>query len=85
MDHTVFKDSVVANFLNNRFVSFKVQMDQTASQTHPELATTLKNEYEVTAYPTYLFFDQNGKAVHKVVGGEGSVTVFTRSRKRFKS
>ncbi len=67
MNQIVFKDSAIGDFCK-KFYFHQSAMDKTNSQADPKLAAKLEKEYEIRSYPTYLFFDQNGKVVHKFVG-----------------
>lgn len=73
MDHNVYSSDKVANFFNDRFICVKLQMD-TSKKDNPEIqheypeAHDLLVKYGVNAYPTFLFFDPNGKIVHRGVG-----------------
>ncbi len=73
MDREVFSKPEVADFFSKKFIAVKVQMDKTASDNESVKqwyndVKKIKNSYSVTAFPTYLFFDADGKVVHKAVG-----------------
>jgi thiol-disulfide isomerase/thioredoxin len=76
MDKTVYLDDSVADFINARFISVKVQMD-TSNSDGPRAkawyaaAHALGQAYQVHAYPTFLFFSPEGVAVHAGVGYSG--------------
>jgi len=69
----VFTDKDAAEFFNKKFINVSVQMDKTAKD-----ASEIKNwyvdadeinkTYGISAYPTFLYFDPNGKIVHRVTG-----------------
>jgi thioredoxin-related protein len=74
MDKTVFPDKEVGQFINDKFIAVKVQMDKTkddAASTKKWYsdAQKLESEYSVDAFPTYLFFSPNGEVLHRFVGG----------------
>lgn len=57
----VFPDSAVGVFFNTRFVNLKTDMEKGEG---PALAL----RYGVEYYPTLLFFNAEGKVIHKAVG-----------------
>jgi thioredoxin-related protein len=73
MDANVYDHKDVGDRYNAQFISVRAQMDQTA---HDDsliknwygIAYMLANDYSVNAYPTFLFFDDNGTPVHKAAG-----------------
>ncbi|PTS97378.1 hypothetical protein DBR11_17395 [Pedobacter sp. HMWF019] len=73
MDEEVFPNEELGKFMNERFISVKVQMDSNKIDTNQinswfQIAHQMAKEYGVKCYPTYLFFDSNGVAVHKFTG-----------------
>lgn len=61
MERTAFKDPKVIDYYNANFINFEIN--------------TLKGEgidinkiYQVKLHPTYMFFDNEGKELHKIVG-----------------
>jgi thioredoxin-related protein len=73
MDKNVYVKEKIGNIVNDKFVSVKVQMDSTKnddSQTREwyAVARDMQRQYNINAFPTYLFFSPEGKIVHK---GEG--------------
>jgi thioredoxin-related protein len=80
MDQNVYSSDRVAAFFNERFICVKLQMDTSKKdgqdiQHHYEDAHDILVKYGVKAYPTFLFFDADGKAVHRGVGYQDTVTV----------
>lgn len=74
MDKQVFPQKEVGDFFNANFISFKLQMDQTpkddaATKARYSDAKMFEQTYKITSYPCYLFFDQDGKLMHKAGGG----------------
>jgi len=73
MDEEIYPNEQLGEFMNERFISVKMQTDSSKNDNnqiklwYPIVRQMLK-EYSVKAYPTYLFFDPNGVAVHKFVG-----------------
>lgn len=73
MSKVVFADEKASKFFNENFINIKLQLDITDADneevkswyaTGKEIAKT----YNVNVYPTFLFFNSDGKAIHKVVG-----------------
>jgi thioredoxin-related protein len=76
MDKSVYPLENVGNYYNDKFISVKVQMD--TSKLDSDFikgwyadASMIKNEYNVTVFPTYLFFSPSGEIVHRDVGALG--------------
>jgi thioredoxin-related protein/tetratricopeptide (TPR) repeat protein len=73
MAANVFPDENAGIFFNKNFINVKAQLDTTATD-NPEInkwyadAHNLMYSYNITVFPTYLFFDPNGKLVHRFVG-----------------
>ena len=73
MERNVFSDEIVGKFFNETFLSIKFQMDKTDSDP-PEIknryedAQTIQSKYEVTTFPSYLFFAPDGLLVHRGFG-----------------
>lgn len=72
MERTAFKDPKVVDYYNTNFISFEIN--------------TLKGEgveinkiYQVKQHPTYLFFDNEGKALHKLVGVYSPEAFYTQA------
>lgn len=61
MAKNVFTKNEVADLFNNKFINVKYDMEKGEG-------ISLKEQYKVSAYPTYLFIDGNGEVVHKIVG-----------------
>ncbi len=73
MSAAIFPLQNVGEFMNDKFISVKVQLDTTDKDNDAVKAWyqdghDLAKEYNVVAYPTYLIFDANGKIVHRFVG-----------------
>jgi thiol:disulfide interchange protein len=62
MAKNTFTDAKVGEFFNSRFVNLKIDMEKDADG--PEIM----KKYKVSAYPTFLFIDGNGKLVHSLMG-----------------
>jgi thioredoxin-related protein len=81
MDKEVYPKAEVGAYANAHFINAKVQMDETAADDEAVKswrsdAAAIAKQYEVTAFPTYLFFSPDGKLVHKIVGAYTNIPVF---------
>lgn len=80
MAQNVFIQNEVGNQMNEKFISVSVQMDSTAKDNefikswYPDVKK-LMNDYQVSSFPTYLFFDPDGHIVHRA-GGSVPMNVF---------
>lgn len=61
MAKEIFPLKEVGSFFNQNFINAKIDMEKGEG-------VNLAQEYEVTAYPTYLFINGNGELVHKGIG-----------------
>jgi thioredoxin-related protein/dienelactone hydrolase len=73
MDSKVYPSEKIGNVVNEKFISIKLQFDSTGGDNETtrrwyEQAKKFINDYKVSAFPSYLFFDQNGEVVHKEIG-----------------
>jgi thiol-disulfide isomerase/thioredoxin len=71
----VFPQKEIGDFLNERFVCIKIDMEKGEG---PDLA----ERYGVRVYPTYLVIDPNGDMRHKVIGaieGAGFIGVISEA------
>jgi thioredoxin-related protein len=77
MDNKVFSNDTVFKFMNNGFISIKLQMD-TSKTDAPYVrdwyttASYFDKAFHVNSYPTFLFFDPSGNLVHKDIGARGT-------------
>lgn len=75
MDATVYPKDSVGIYLNKKFISVKVQMD-TSKNDNGETkswyadAKEIREEYAITAMPSFLFFNSAGKPMDKEVGAK---------------
>ncbi|HEY0666707.1 MAG TPA: thioredoxin fold domain-containing protein [Sphingobacteriaceae bacterium] len=70
MDQDIYPLPRVGSSMNGSFISLKVQMDSTLNDGEEikrwyAYAGTLMKEYQISGFPTYLFFSPDGKLVHK--------------------
>jgi len=73
MDTQVYPLKEVSAVANPNFISIKAQMDKTDhDNTNVKMwygmAGIFQKDYNITGFPTYLFFDPDGRIVHKAVG-----------------
>ena len=61
MEKEVFTMPEVANYFNQKFINVKYDMEKGEG-------IELKNQYDVSAFPTYLFIDGKGQVVHRIIG-----------------
>ena len=61
MDEEVFTDREVADYLNEYFISYKVDAEKGNG---PDITAI----YEVAGYPTLLFMDANGRVLVRNMG-----------------
>jgi hypothetical protein len=62
MEKSVYTDENVAKYYNASFIN--VKMDMEAGE-----GLRLSEEFDISAYPTLLFFSPDGTLIHKYVGG----------------
>jgi len=62
----VFTDKDVADYYNENFINFKIDMEKGEG---PDLA----RKWEIKGYPTLLFLDQNGEVIHRSIGARPAV------------
>jgi thioredoxin-related protein len=81
MDSQTFPQKEVGEYFNSHFISVRVQMDRTNrdNDTVREWyndAKMIERTYGIAAYPTMLFFNADGIAVHRIVGSSKDGTEF---------
>lgn len=72
MDDEVYVKDSIGNFMNTKFISVRVQMDRTKNDDAEirkwyQEAAKMQEQYKVTVYPSYLFFDPQGQIIHRDV------------------
>lgn len=75
MDQTVYPNDTIGSYLNDRFISVKVQMDSSKGDNEQikilyPAARLFEKEYNINALPTFLFFSPEGRALHKETGAK---------------
>jgi thioredoxin-related protein len=73
MSKNIFVQPEVGNFFNKNFINVKMQLDTSRKDSEEtkkmyQDAHDLMVKYDIKVFPTFLFFDPNGKIVHRVVG-----------------
>lgn len=63
MEKEVFALKKIGDYLNDRFVNFKMDMEKDEGK---ELA----QRYQIKAYPTFLILNSKGEELHRIVGGQ---------------
>lgn len=81
MSKNIFPQKVAGDFFNANFINVKVQFDKTDSdqveiKNWYEDADKIGKEYNVLAYPTFLYFAPNGELVHLFVGSTNTAEEF---------
>lgn len=85
MSSTIFPMKEVGDFYNDKYIMVKVQFDTTDND-NAHVKSWFKDmqainaQYKIMAYPTYLFFDPNGEAVHRAVGSSDAQTFLTKGK-----
>lgn len=77
MAKEVFTKDSVADLFNNTFLNVKYDMEKGEGP-------ALKDKYEVSAFPTYLFINGDGEIVHKIVGSMSAPEFMTEAGKALK-
>jgi thioredoxin-related protein len=75
MDRDVYPKNNVGEFMNDRFISVKVQLDTSKADDEQtkrwyQDAAAISKDYKIIAFPTYLFFAPDGQIVHRGVGAK---------------
>lgn len=77
MAKDVFTRDSVADMFNQTFLNVKYDMEKGEGP-------ALKDKYEVSAYPTYLFINGDGEVVHKIVGSMPAAEFIAEASKALK-
>jgi len=77
MDREVYSSEKIGAFMNDKFISVKVQSDKTKGDSEfvkgwYSDANDMMKDYQIISYPSFLFFSPDGKLIHK---GEGYKSV----------
>jgi thioredoxin-related protein len=73
MDKNTYQDEKLGEYVNDNFISVKLQMDTAKADDENiirgyALASQFSRSYQIDAYPSYLFFSPNGQIVHRYLG-----------------
>jgi thioredoxin-related protein len=88
MAKDIFPLEEVGSFFNDKFLNVKVQLDST-DKDNDEVKSWYQDghdimvKYKVNAFPTYLFFDPNGKIVHRAVGASAPDKFIAKAKDAF--
>jgi thioredoxin-related protein len=63
MSKNIFTQPAVGEFYNSNYINVKLDMES------PGEGVEFAKKYQITAYPTMLYFNPQGELVHKIVGG----------------
>jgi thioredoxin-related protein len=82
MDKIVYMNDTVGDFMNDKFISVKVQIDSTKNDTEDiknwyAVGHSFISDYNITAFPTFLFFSPGGEIVHKEIGSRSVAEFIT--------
>lgn len=86
MDKETYIDPIVGEYMNAKFISMKVQMDSTRNdpaeiKAHYKEAFALQKKYQVSAFPSFLFFSPNGELVERDLGFKKSSDFLSLAKK----
>lgn len=73
MDQQVFVNPDVGTFFNQHYISYKLNVEHGEGMAFAE-------QYRVTTYPTLLYFNTEGKLVHRVIGAYGPEDLIEQSQ-----
>jgi len=73
MENEVFQVKQVGDYINTHFISVRMQMDTSKNDDENikamyDEAHALQQQYNIIAFPTYLFFSPEGNIVHRYSG-----------------
>ncbi|WP_276089830.1 thioredoxin fold domain-containing protein [Pedobacter sp. JY14-1] len=86
MDANTFPKKEVGDFINERFVSVKVQMDQLKNDNDKVKswyvdAKEISGKYEVSAFPTILIFNTSAELAGKILGFRDANELIAEAKK----
>lgn len=86
MSAAIFPLKDVGEFMNDKFVSVKVQLDTTTKDNESVISWyqdshDLAQQYKVMVYPTYLIFNAGGNIVHRFVGSSPADEFLANAKK----
>jgi len=77
LDKTTFTNRKVVSILNDNFIVLKMDMEKGEG---PEIGM----KYNITGYPTMLFFNSNGEIIHGIIGYTPSSEFINEANKAIK-
>src|SRR5258705_2904312 len=86
MSTVIYPTAEAGNFMNDKFISVKLQLD-TSAEDNAQVKNWYKNAHEIAetynihASPTYLIFDANGNPVHRFIGQTQTTWEFVEKTK----
>lgn len=85
MAKKIFPLPEVGEFYNANFINVKVQLDTTEKDNDYvkkwyQDGHFLMTNYNIRAFPTYLFFSPNGEIVHRAVGSSDAATFISKGK-----
>ncbi|HET6254437.1 MAG TPA: thioredoxin family protein [Puia sp.] len=83
MSANIFPQKESGDYMNDKFISVKVQLDTTAGDADNirswyQDGHDIAEKYGVRAYPTYLIFTPDGRIIHRMVGSRLTADVFVK-------
>jgi thioredoxin-related protein len=86
MSERTFPDQDLGDYVNDKFISVKVQMDKTPIDNENTKnwyydAQTLEKQHEINSYPTVIFLDAHGKLISRAVGFRDARNLITEAKK----
>jgi thioredoxin-related protein len=87
MTTKIFTQKRVGAFFNRNFINVAVQMDSTKKDNATvrswyKTARIIAGEYNIDAYPTFLFFNSNGILIHFIIGASNNSNTFLMKAKK---
>lgn len=67
MEKEVFTNQQVINYYNSGFINYKIDIEDGG------IGEALAKQYGIAGFPTYLYFDKNGKKLHQSSGFKQAV------------
>jgi thioredoxin-related protein len=85
MDRDVYPIDSVGAFVNERFISVRLQMDTTQKDNDVtrqwySTAHEMHSKYNIVGYPSFLFFSSDGRVLHKDMGFKDSEPFLAMAR-----
>ena len=85
MTDNIFPLKEVGDFFNSNFISVQMQLDKTKGDNDNvkfsyKDADSLGKAYNIKVYPTFLFFDSDGKVLHRTTGAAPAEIFISRAK-----